>query len=61
MRQSAWSPNRERQYEHIKGILEERGANEGKAEEIAARPVNKEHARHGATNEASSTSINDIS
>jgi plasmid stabilization system protein ParE len=61
MPENAWSPKRERQYEHIKKSLEERGTNEEKAEEIAARTVNKERARHGETKEASPTSINDIS
>ena len=41
MPQSAWSDKRERQYEHIKEGLEERGTGEDKAEEIAARTVNK--------------------
>ena len=61
MPQNAWNPKRERQYEHIKESLEERGAKEDKAEEIAARTVNKERARHGETMEASRTSIRDIS
>jgi plasmid stabilization system protein ParE len=61
MPQNAWSPKRERQYEHIKESLEERGTGEEKAEEIAARTVNKERVRHGETKEASPTSINDIS
>jgi plasmid stabilization system protein ParE len=61
MPQGAWSPKRERQYEHIKEGLLERGNNEEKAEEIAARTVNKERARHGETKAASRTSINDIS
>jgi plasmid stabilization system protein ParE len=61
MPQNAWSPKRERQYEHIKEGLQERGTSEDKAEEIAARTVNKERARHGETKEASRTSINDIS
>ena len=61
MPQKAWSPKRERQYEHIKEGLEERGAGEDKAEEIAARTVNKERARHGETKTASRTSIQDIS
>jgi plasmid stabilization system protein ParE len=61
MPQSAWNPKRERQYDHIKESLVERGTNEDKAEEIAARTVNKERARHGETKESSSTSINDIS
>jgi len=59
--QDAWMPKRERQYEHIKESLEERGTNEDKAEEIAARTVNKERARHSETKEASRTSIDDIS
>jgi plasmid stabilization system protein ParE len=42
--QSAWSPKRERQYEHIKESLEVRGTNKDKAEEIAARTVNKKTA-----------------
>lgn len=61
MPQRTWSYKRERQYEHIKESLEERGTGEDKAEEIAARTVNKERARHGETKEASRTSIDDIS
>jgi plasmid stabilization system protein ParE len=61
MPRSAWSDKRERQYEHIKEGLEERGAGEEKAEEIAARTVNKERARAGETREASRTSVEDIS
>ena len=61
MPQPAWSPKRDRQYEHIKESLLDRGANEDKAEEIAARTVNKERARAGEAREASRTSIDDIS
>jgi plasmid stabilization system protein ParE len=61
MPQSAWSPKRERQYEHIKESLEDHGTNEVKAQEIAARTVNKERARHGEAKTASRTSIDDIS
>lgn len=43
------SPKRERQYEHIKDSYEKRGKSEGKAEEIAARTVNKERAQAGET------------
>jgi plasmid stabilization system protein ParE len=57
----AWSPKRERQYEHIKDSLEERGTKGAKAEEIAARTVNKERARGGEAKTASRTSIEDIS
>jgi len=61
MPQEAWSPKRERQYEHIKEELTERGPDEDAAEEIAARTVNKERARSGEANEPSQTSVRDIS
>ena len=61
MPQQAWSKKRERQYEHIKDSVRERGASEDKAEEIAARTVNKERARAGEAREASKTSTEDIS
>ena len=57
----AWSAKRERQYEHIKESLEERGEDEDTAEEIAARTVNKERARAGEAKEASKLSLEDIS
>ena len=57
----AWNNKRERQYEHIKEGLEERGTSEDKAEEIAARTVNKERARAGEAKTASRTSVKDIS
>ena len=52
---------RARQYEHIKDSLLERGSSEDKAEEIAARTVNKERARHGEAEESSRLSREDIS
>jgi hypothetical protein len=55
MPQRAWSNKRERQYEHIKEGLVERGTGEERAEEIAARTVNKERARHGETQQARRT------
>jgi plasmid stabilization system protein ParE len=58
---AAWSKKRERQYEHIKEGLLDRGENEDTAEEIAARTVNKERARHGEARESSRTSTDDIS
>ena len=61
MPQQAWSEKRERQYEHIKEGLEERGEDEDTAEEIAARTVNKERARAGEARESSRTSTEDIS
>lgn len=57
----AWSDKRERQYEHIKEGLEERGKGKKKAEEIAARTVNKERARAGEAKSASRSSTDDIS
>jgi len=57
----AWSAKRERQYEHIKEGLTERGRSEDKAEEIAARTVNKERARARESKTASRTSTQDIS
>jgi plasmid stabilization system protein ParE len=59
MPQNAWSNKRERQYEHIKEGLEDRGRPEDVAEEIAARTVNKERARHGESATASTTSTED--
>ncbi|HEX5861673.1 MAG TPA: plasmid stabilization protein, partial [Nocardioides sp.] len=61
MPQQAWSRKRERQYDHIKEGLEDRGRSEDEAAEIAARTVNKERAQHGEARESSSTSTNDIS
>ena len=61
MPQEAWSAKRERQYEHIKDSLKERGTSEAKAEEIAARTVNKERARKGEAKESSRLSRTDIS
>ena len=61
MPQRAWSDKRERQYEHIKAGLRERGESEDTAEEIAARTVNKERARAGEAKESSRTSTDDIS
>ena len=50
---------RARQYEHIKHSLEEQGRSEDTAEEIAARTVNKERARHGESKTASRVSTED--
>jgi hypothetical protein len=61
MPQQAWNKKRERQYEHIKEGLRERGEDEELASEIAARTVNKERARAGEAKEASRTSTDDIS
>jgi len=47
MPKGQWSRKRERQYGYIKDSLLERGENQGRAEEIAARTVNKVRAQHG--------------
>jgi hypothetical protein len=52
---------RARQYEHVKESEREQGASEKRAEEIAARTVNKERARSGESKTASKTSTQDIS
>lgn len=59
MPRQSWSKKRERQYQHIKEGLEERGRDD--AEEVAARTVNKERARAGEATESSRTSTDDIS
>src|ERR671914_1527816 len=52
---------RGRQYEHIKESQKDQGASESRAEEIAARTVNKERARSGESRTRSRTSTQDIS
>lgn len=61
MPQQAWNNKRERQYEHVKESAEEKGSSEARAEEIAARTVNKNRARTGEADEASKTSTQDNS
>jgi hypothetical protein len=61
MPRGAWSAKRERQYDHIKEGLLDRGEPEDTAEEIAARTVNKERARAGEAKQASRASTDDIS
>jgi Rho termination factor, N-terminal domain len=61
MPQRAWSSKRERQYEHIKEGLRQRGRSEDTAEEIAARTVNKERARAGEAKRSSRLSRSDVS
>ncbi len=46
---NAWSVKDERQYEHIKESAEERGASQDRAQEIAARTVNKQRRSEGRT------------
>lgn len=61
MPRQTWSKKRERQYDHIKEGLTDRGRSDDEAEEIAARTVNKERARSGESRKASRTSTDDIS
>lgn len=61
MPQKSWNAKRERQYEHIKEGLLERGRKEEVAEEVAARTVNKERARSGEAKDGSKLSRRDIS
>ncbi|MGP1273710.1 MAG: Rho termination factor N-terminal domain-containing protein [Phycisphaerales bacterium] len=51
----AWSTKDERQYEHIKQSAEDRGRSEDRAEEIAARTVNKQRREEGRTKSGSTT------
>ena len=52
---------RARQYEHIKKSEKDQGASESRAEEIAARTVNKERARSGESRTRSRTPTQDMS
>jgi hypothetical protein len=52
---------RERQYEHIRDQKLDQGVDEGRAEEIAARTVNKDRAQQGESAQASRTSTEDVS
>ena len=52
---------RARQYEHIKESQLDRGTGERRAEEIAARTVNKEKARSGESEARSRSSVRDMS
>jgi hypothetical protein len=52
---------RARQYEHVKESEKQAGRSESRAEEIAARTVNKERARSGESRTRSRSSTQDIS
>jgi hypothetical protein len=52
---------RARQYEQIKSGLKSQGTSESRAEEIAARTVNKERARAGESRTSSKLSKRDVS
>jgi hypothetical protein len=61
MPQAAWSKKRERQYQHVKQNEIKEGRSTKRAEEIAARTVNKERARSGEAKTSSRASTDDIS
>ncbi|MEU5884374.1 plasmid stabilization protein [Spirillospora sp. NPDC047279] len=61
MPQQAWSKKRERQYQDIKKSQKKRGASTERAEEIAARTVNKNRAQSGEAKQKSKTSTKDVS
>ena len=52
---------RARQYEHVKQSERKQGRSESRAEEIAARTVNKRRARSGESRTRSRSSVSDIS
>lgn len=60
-RRQDWDTASDRQYEHIEQSQEERGASTERAEEIAARTVNKQRARSGEADQQSKTATEDIS
>jgi hypothetical protein len=49
----SWSAKCERQYEHVKESEEKQGRSPERAEEIAARTVNKQRAEAGETKSSS--------
>lgn len=60
MPQQSWTEKEERQYDHIKSQAMERGSSEDRAEEIAARTVNKNRAQRGESQQQSKTATQDI-
>lgn len=60
MPQSTWNNKRERQYQHIKQSEQKRGTSKDRAEETAARTVNKERAQSGETKNTSPNSFKDL-
>lgn len=60
MPEQSWTDKRERQYEHVKESAKKRGSKESRAEEIAARTVNKNRAQSGEAKKASASSLRDV-
>jgi hypothetical protein len=50
----SWSAKDEREYEHVKDSEKERGRSAERAEEIAARTVNKQRSKEGRTKDSDS-------
>ena len=48
------NPKREHEYQELKGKFRKEGRYPGRAEEVAARIVNKQRAQHGETKRRSS-------
>jgi hypothetical protein len=55
MPQKAWTKKDERMYEHVKQSEKERGRSRDRAEEIAARTVNKQRRLEGTTKSGQKT------
>ena len=60
MPREEWTDKQERKYEHIKASQKDQGKPARRAEEIAARTVQKERARKGQTETASKVSTQDM-
>ena len=56
-----WTEKQERKYEHIVESERDSGASTGRAEEVAARTINKERAQRGQSKTASRSSTDDVS
>ncbi|HEX6262721.1 MAG TPA: plasmid stabilization protein [Actinomycetota bacterium] len=61
MPQRSWSAKDERKYEHIKKSQKDQGKSSDRAEEIAARTVNKDRAQEGRTKSSSRSSRRETS
>lgn len=59
MPRQEWTEKQERKYEHIKQSEKDQGTSAHRAEEIAARTIQKERARKGQTKTASKASLQD--
>lgn len=56
MPRQSWSKKDERQYEHVKESEQKKGRSKARAEEIAARTVNKQRRQEGRTKQSKSKS-----